>query len=224
MPPQVGVPPMKTEALVGSIAVAGRWPPSEKDSAALPKTQDCDSLEHAPSVLRGLPVSMTLGRNQIVPMNLAQRVDRLKVRIQELACCRERDHRETGGCRIEGSPIKFGEFLPHLNAAVHFSELAQVSDLCPIAEARLSLDLRGESLLSLIYPNGDTQRFGRNPYHAGFPLNGRRLTLATETMRRLPFGEPVREPKLSMGFSDAAREHAAAVLAITEENIKEMSS
>src|SRR6185437_799106 len=62
---------------------------------------------------------------------------------------------------------------------------------------RLSINVGGESLISLTYPDGDTIRFGLDPYHEEFPLKARRFDIATDSVARLPFGQPVRAPHLN---------------------------
>src|SRR6185437_1112009 len=74
--------------------------------------------------------------------------------------------------------------------------VAEVPAHWPLEEARLSLDLGGESLLSLT-ADGRTVRCGLDPYHQEFPLPGRATAVAAESVARLPFGEPVRAPRLN---------------------------
>jgi alpha-mannosidase len=67
----------------------------------------------------------------------------------------------------------------------------------PLSETRLVLDLGGEGLVSLDYPDEQVVRFGNDPYHKEFPVRGHAFSIAAEAVARLPFGEPVREPRLT---------------------------
>jgi alpha-mannosidase len=60
----------------------------------------------------------------------------------------------------------------------------------------VSLDLGGESLLTLDYQGGARVQFGLDVNHQEFPLAGRRLTIRSESVARLPFGQPVADPRL----------------------------
>ena len=76
-------------------------------------------------------------------------------------------------------------------------ETGDVGEHWPIAEARLICDLGGEALLSLTYEGGETSRFGNDPYHREFPLRAHGFSIDAEAVARLPFGQPVREPRLT---------------------------
>jgi len=127
----------------------------------------------------------------------AQRLDRIKVRTAELACWRERETRAVEGWTFEGKPIAVGDAWPRSDGVVHLAAKAEVPENWPLEETRLSINVGGESLISLTYPDGDTIRFGLDPYHEEFPLKARRFDVATDSVARLPFGQPVRAPHLN---------------------------
>src|ERR1700748_3477154 len=95
----------------------------------------------------------------------AQRLDRIKVRTAELACWRERETRPVDGWTFEGKPIAVGDAWPKSDGVVHLAAKAEVPENWPLEETRLSINVGGESLISLSYPDGDTIRFGLDPYH-----------------------------------------------------------
>ncbi|MEQ1769104.1 MAG: glycoside hydrolase family 38 C-terminal domain-containing protein [Devosia sp.] len=130
-------------------------------------------------------------------LTLQQRLERIKVRQRELAYWRAREAVPVTGWTFEGAPIAIGAPWPHRDGVVHFAASAEVPAHWPIEEARLLLDVGGESLLTLSYPNRDSQSFGLDPYHREFPLKGRQFAIATETTAREPFGVPVRAPRLN---------------------------
>ena len=130
-------------------------------------------------------------------LTTAQRLDRLKVRVAELALWRERETLPIGGWIFEGKPIGIGDFWPHRDGVVHLAASAEAPAHWPVEDIRLSLNVGGESLLSLAYGRGDTVRFGLDPYHEEFPLRARKVEISTDSVARLPFGEPVREPRLN---------------------------
>ncbi len=130
-------------------------------------------------------------------LTLAQRLDRLKVRIDELACWRAREEVEIDGWLFDERPIELGAPWPHRDGVAQFSATAELPDHWPVDEARLSLDLGGESFLALTYEEGKAERFGLDPHHQEFPLKGRRLTIAATSVARGLFGQPRRSPKLA---------------------------
>lgn len=129
-------------------------------------------------------------------LTLAQRQDRLSVRIAELAHWRDRETVPVDGWTFDGAPIAIGAPWPHKEGVVRFAATASVPPHWPLAETRLCLDLGGESLIT-IAADGTSRSFGLDPYHQEFPVPARRFAVTTETVARLPFGEPVRAPTLN---------------------------
>ncbi|WDR06940.1 glycoside hydrolase family 38 C-terminal domain-containing protein [Devosia rhodophyticola] len=129
-------------------------------------------------------------------LTLAQRLDRVKVRIDELGFWRARQTCPISDWTFNGTPIALGEFWPGKDGVQHFAAHAAVPDGWPIEQTRLSLNVGGESLVSLDYPEGHTDQFGLDPYHEEFPLKGKNFAISTDSVPRLPFGQPVREPQL----------------------------
>ncbi|NKK97117.1 alpha-mannosidase [Rhizobium leguminosarum bv. viciae] len=132
-----------------------------------------------------------------MPLTIAQRLDRLKVRIAELAHWRDRQSAAIDGWTFEGEPIGHHQDWPHRQGVVHFAATAEAPEAWPLDDIRLQLDLGGESLITLSYPDGETETFGLDPYHQEFPVKGHRFSIATETVARFPFGEPNRAPRLN---------------------------
>jgi alpha-mannosidase len=132
-------------------------------------------------------------------LNTAQRLDRLKTRLAELPMWRERAAVPIADWRFEDQPIALGDGWPHRNAPVKFTASAQVPADWPLEETILRMDVGGESLLSLNYADGSVKHFGLDPYHREFPVTGRAFAIETQSVPRLPFGEPVRKPVLTEG-------------------------
>ena len=78
-----------------------------------------------------------------------------------------------------------------------FAAEAEVPAAWPLDEVRLRLDVGGESLLTLHEDGAGTTRFGLDPNHRDFPLRARRVRIETESVPRLPFGQPVHHPRLA---------------------------
>lgn len=130
-------------------------------------------------------------------LSIRQRVDRLKARIDELWWWRERESAPITGWTFNGAPIEVGDFWPERDGVVTFAAEAKAPENWPLAETRLICDLGGEALVSLTDEGGETVRFGNDPYHREHPLRAHKVAIAAEAVARLPFGEPVREPRLS---------------------------
>ncbi len=130
-------------------------------------------------------------------MTVQQRLDRLKVRLEELKYWRAREGAPVGGWTLDGQPIAIGGAWPDRKGVHKFTATAEVPEHWPLEETRLVLDLGGESLVTLSYPNRDSVSFGVDPYHREFPVRHRQIAIAAESTAREPFGVPVRAPKLN---------------------------
>jgi alpha-mannosidase len=129
-------------------------------------------------------------------LKIEQRIERLQTRLRETAFWRARATREIDGWRCDGQPIAVGEPWPNREGLARFVAEARVPDDWPLDETRLSLDLGGESLLTLAYDGGACVAFGLDVNHQEFPLAGRRFAIASESVARRPFGQPVADPRL----------------------------
>ena len=130
-------------------------------------------------------------------LSMPQRLDRLKARLEELLLWRVAESRAIDGWTFDGEPIALGALWPRIYGAFCLRAAAKAPEAWPLEETRLSLDVGGESLLTLEYPGGRAESFGLDPYHEEFPLLDRAVQIVTESVARRPFGQPVREPKLA---------------------------
>ncbi len=131
-------------------------------------------------------------------LTLLQRRHRLLVRTDELTHWQVRQALDITAWQCNGEPTALGAAWPASDAPLHFSADAEVPADWPLAETRLLLDVGGESLIWLTFDGGAPQQFGLDPYHREFRVTGRRVGIKTESVPRLPFGEPVRNPALTM--------------------------
>jgi alpha-mannosidase len=132
-----------------------------------------------------------------MPLTPDQRLERLRTRTGELTHWRIREAIDIGQWSFEGEPIGLGAPWPRRADVVRFKADAEVPAHWPLSETRLTLNVGGESLLTLAYENGEAVRFGLDPNHEEFPLARRRFAIATESTPRLPFGQPVAAPRLN---------------------------
>jgi alpha-mannosidase len=126
-----------------------------------------------------------------------QRLGRLKTRLDELKYWRAREGVNVTGWTIDGAPIAIGGAWPDRKGVHKFAATAEVPEHWPLDETSLMLDLGGESLVTLSYPNRDSVSFGGDPNHREFPVRHRQIAISAEATAREPFGVPVRSPHLN---------------------------
>lgn len=126
----------------------------------------------------------------------AQRLERLAVRVAELEFWKVRETAPLAAIAFDGAAIAVGAPWPREDGLVRFSLSGTVPSAWPLDDTRLALDLGGESLISIAGEDGAPVSYGLDPYHQSFPLPSRRFTVSTETVARLPLGEPARAPRL----------------------------
>jgi len=133
-----------------------------------------------------------------VTLTLAQRLRRLDVRLSELGLWRMRADVPMTEWRFDGAPIALGAAWPVLEGVHAFThpEIEAPTDW-PVEETFLDLDLGGESLLLLRYPDGSAERFGHDVNHRRFPLRSRQFAVEAESVARFPFGTPNRDARLA---------------------------
>jgi alpha-mannosidase len=121
------------------------------------------------------------------------------MRLGELAYWRCRAHVLLGDWRFDGAPLALGRPWPDGGGLHRLSHPeSHVAASWPLEEVVLELDLGGESLLRIDYPDGGYEFLGVDPNHRRFPLRQRRFSLAAEAVARLPFGQPNPDPRLSV--------------------------
>ncbi|MDQ0456742.1 alpha-mannosidase [Rhizobium paknamense] len=156
-------------------------------------------------------------------LTLAQRLDLMTVRTEELSYWRVRHAQPIEGWSVDGAPIALGAPWPERQGTREFAVEAAVPADWPLAECRLRLDLGGESLITLRDEAGAEISYGLDPNHREFPLPSHRFSLSSRSVARLPFGEPVRDPRLAMAdiiWVDADVERLALLLTQICETIK----
>jgi alpha-mannosidase len=132
-----------------------------------------------------------------MPLSMEQRLGRLKTRLGELMLWRIADSRPIEGWTFDGEPIALGAAWPRIEGAFRLEARAAAPEGWTIEETRLSLDVGGESLVTLSYADGRSESFGIDPNHEEFPLLAHRMQIATESVARKQFGQPVSEPRLN---------------------------
>jgi alpha-mannosidase len=131
-------------------------------------------------------------------LTLQQRLARIDVRVEELGFWRERETVAVENWQFNGAPIAMGGFWPIKDGAIAFDATAALPEHWKLEDTRLLIDVGGESLITLTPESkGEEKRFGLDPYHQEFPVLGRRFKIHVDAVARLPFGEPVREPRLT---------------------------
>jgi alpha-mannosidase len=130
-------------------------------------------------------------------LTVNQRLDRIEKRNDELRFWRAREGIAVSGWTIDGKPIEVGGGWPDRRGVHKFAASAEVPEHWALEETRLFLDLGGESLVTLSYPNRDGVSFGVDPYHRELPVRHRQVAITAESTARELFGQPVRTPHLN---------------------------
>ena len=107
-----------------------------------------------------------------MPLRFDQRLARLETRLRELTYWRARETLDIDGWRFEGEPIALGAPWPRREGVARLEASAAVPEGWPLEETRLTLNVGGESLLTLTYEGGETVSFGLDPNHEEFALAG----------------------------------------------------
>ncbi|MCM2451242.1 alpha-mannosidase [Agrobacterium vitis] len=129
-------------------------------------------------------------------LTYTQRLERIEVRNAEFQFWRARKTVAVEGWRFNDQPIAVGESWPHKTPPIGFTADVTVPEGWPLADTYLYLNLGGESLLSITAQDGSLKRYGLDPYHREFAAPSQSFSLHAQSVPRLPFGEPVRAPKL----------------------------
>jgi alpha-mannosidase len=130
-------------------------------------------------------------------LSLDQRVRRARRRLGEIAAWRVRETLPIGGWSFDAHPIGLGQAWPE-KLGVHelISGPFEVPAGWPLIQARLALDVGGESLLTIAYDGGAWLQLGLDVNHNEFPLDARRGRLEVEAVARAPFGQVIADPRL----------------------------
>ncbi|BCH56861.1 alpha-mannosidase [Agrobacterium vitis] len=129
-------------------------------------------------------------------LTYTQRLERIEVRNAEFQFWRARKTVAVEGWRFNDQPIAVGEAWPRKTPPIGFTADVTVPEGWPLADTYLYLNLGGESLLSITAQDGSLKRYGLDPYHREFAAPSQSFSLHAQSVPRLPFGEPVRAPKL----------------------------
>lgn len=122
-------------------------------------------------------------------LSLSHRINRLRRRRDEIAAWRVRETLPIDGWTFDGEPIGPGYPWPSFDGVHSFAcEPFEVPGHWPLAAARLSLDVGGESLLKIKYAGGRERTLGLDLNHAQFRLDERRAQVAIEAVAKGPFG------------------------------------
>src|SRR5579862_9899046 len=126
---------------------------------------------------------------------LSQRIARARRRLSEIEVWSARETAPLGPWMFDGKPIAPGDPWPE-KRGVHGFEGGAFKTAWPLAETRLSLDVGGESLLTIHYEGGPDLTLGLDANHNLFPLDRPAGRLSIEAVARRAFGQWVEDPRL----------------------------
>lgn len=127
----------------------------------------------------------------MVLLSIDQRLERLRVRLRELAFWRWRDHLDLGRWTFEGRPLGLGRAWPDTASVAHLRHPeAHVPSEWPLEDCRLELDVGGEGTLRIEYADGTHQEWGIDTRHFLWRLRRPAFSLSVEAVARLELGRP----------------------------------
>jgi alpha-mannosidase len=130
-------------------------------------------------------------------VTIAQRLDLLKERIEEIDLWRNRAFVDLDGWTFDGGPLPAGAPWPESEGVRSFGLTdTTIPSAWPLEQTRLDVDVGGEGLLTIRYGDGNERRFGLDPDHHVFPLAAPSFDIGIEAVARLPFGEPNRDARV----------------------------
>ncbi len=157
-------------------------------------------------------------------LTTAQRLARLLVRIDELRFWVARATLDLDGWQVDGQPLPLGASWPGREGVVHFVHaLIDLPDDWVMDDTRLMLDLGGEGLVQLEFPDGSGEAFGLDPYHHDFPVRRCRFGMQADVVARRPFGVPEPDPRLRLAqlvLIDRAVERLIRLLRLIAQTIE----
>ncbi|HXQ10993.1 MAG TPA: hypothetical protein VN805_08350, partial [Caulobacteraceae bacterium] len=129
-------------------------------------------------------------------LSLEQRVRRARRRLGEIAVWRVREAVAIGGWTFDGNAIAAGDRWP-AERGVHVFEGGplEAPTAWPLEHTRLSLDVGGESLMTIAYDGAPALMLGLDLNHNEFPLDARAGRLIVEAVAKSPFGQAVPDPR-----------------------------
>jgi alpha-mannosidase len=169
----------------------------------------CDERGGEPAAVAGLADQEGRNMKEYAEKSrtVAQRAAHVQRWISELDCWAYRAVLPLAAWRVSSgsgngktTPIAVGDRWPTRDGVVSFEHGAvRVPDEWPLEDTRLCLDMGGESRVFVDY--GDRVRTcGANEHHRAFFVEGRSLSVRTESVARDLFGAPRREPRLEAAF------------------------
>ncbi|MFO1143553.1 MAG: alpha-mannosidase [Amaricoccus sp.] len=134
----------------------------------------------------------------MMTLNDRQRTDRLRKRLTELELWTVAAELPLEGWTFDGQPHAHGAAWPTREGVVKLALAGvEVPADWPLDETRLDVNLGGEGLLRIAYPDGTGEAFGLDPNHERFPVKARRFDVSADCVARLPFGVPHRAAALA---------------------------
>jgi len=127
----------------------------------------------------------------------ALRLARVRRRVGEIAAWRVRERTPIAGWSFDAALIGLGEAWPDREGVKLFrARRFEVPAGWTLAEARLGLDVGGESLLRIAYDSGRCLTLGLDVNHTEFALDEPGGAIAIEAVAKGPFGAAIEGPRL----------------------------
>lgn len=126
----------------------------------------------------------------------SQRLERLQVWIDEIGCWRERETTTISDWTADGTRLSIGDAWPHSSGLLTFETNVRIPNHWPLDQTWIYLDLGGESLLHFKAKTSH-ETWGLDPVHRTFRAPAHQFAITAEAIARLPFGEPVHDPRLN---------------------------
>jgi alpha-mannosidase len=155
-------------------------------------------------------------------MTIEQRIERLRVRLDELGFWTTAARINLDEWTFDGMALQLGAAWPRHDGIVHLEHpTVTIPPTWNLEDSRLEVSPGGEGRMTIRYGSGAYEAFGLDPYHRRVPLREPSFGIEIQAVARFPFGVPNHAPRLEfarLALVDPAVERLVRMLRLIIES------